>query len=91
MPGYNCAETGALIMRFVCTVKQLPEGRWRAEAFHSSVGSIGVTADDRQQVLDKLRAEIRYRLEWCPCSGVGDDYVELQVVGAGSQEEGASG
>jgi hypothetical protein len=29
--------------------------------------------------LDRLREEIRYRIELCPCSGVDDDYVELQV------------
>jgi hypothetical protein len=68
-------------MKFACKVKHLPDGRWRAEAFQPSIGSVGVTADDREQVLDKLRAGIRYRLEWCPCSGVGDDYVELEVQG----------
>jgi hypothetical protein len=31
------------------------------------------------EALDKLRAEIRYRIEWCPCTGVGDDYVQLDV------------
>jgi hypothetical protein len=51
-------------MKFICTVKHLPDGRWRAEAFKSSIGSIGVTGDDRERVLDKLRAEIRYRLKW---------------------------
>jgi hypothetical protein len=29
--------------------------------------------------LDRLREEIRYRLELCPCSGVEDDYVELEI------------
>jgi predicted RNase H-like HicB family nuclease len=32
--------------------------------------------------LDALRGEIRYRLELCPCTGVSDDYVELDVVSA---------
>lgn len=31
--------------------------------------------------LELLRAEIRYRLEMCPCSSVEDDYVQLQVEG----------
>jgi hypothetical protein len=31
------------------------------------------------EVLEKIRAEIRYRIEWCPCTGVTDDYVQLQV------------
>jgi predicted RNase H-like HicB family nuclease len=30
--------------------------------------------------LDALREEIRYRLELCPCTGVSDDFVELDVV-----------
>lgn len=29
--------------------------------------------------LDKLRDEITYRLELCPCSGVEDGFVELDV------------
>lgn len=29
--------------------------------------------------LERLRAEIRYRIELCPCSGVEDDYVQLRV------------
>jgi predicted RNase H-like HicB family nuclease len=29
--------------------------------------------------LDRLKAEIRYRIELCPCSGVDDDYVQLDV------------
>ena len=39
--------------------------------------SRGVSADE---ALAKLRDEIRYRLEWCPCTGVDDDYVQLEVV-----------
>jgi hypothetical protein len=31
------------------------------------------------EALEKVKKEIRYRIEWCPCTGVGDDYVQLQV------------
>lgn len=31
--------------------------------------------------LDALRDEIRYRLEMCPCTSVGDDFVQLDVQG----------
>ena len=37
-------------------------------------------AKTREEALEKLRAEIRYRLEWCPCTGVDDDYVQLDVT-----------
>jgi len=29
--------------------------------------------------LEKIRAEIRYRIEWCPCTGVDDDCVQLEI------------
>jgi hypothetical protein len=34
---------------------------------------------DEAEVLYKIRKEIRYRIEWCPCTGVDDDYVQLAV------------
>ena len=37
-------------------------------------------ARDEGEALERLRAEIRYRLELCPCSGVDDDYVQLEVI-----------
>ena len=37
-------------------------------------------ASTEKEALEKLRAEIRYRIEWCPCTGVGDDYVQLEIV-----------
>jgi predicted RNase H-like HicB family nuclease len=36
-------------------------------------------ARTREEVLEKIKAEIRYRLEWCPCTGVDDDYVQLEI------------
>jgi hypothetical protein len=36
-------------------------------------------APDEPAALEKIRAEIRYRIEWCPCTGVEDDYVQLDV------------
>jgi|SoiMethySBSTD1v2_1073268.scaffolds.fasta_scaffold103287_2 hypothetical protein len=31
------------------------------------------------EALEKLRAEIRYRLEFCPCTGLSSEYVQLDV------------
>jgi hypothetical protein len=39
-----------------------------------------VRGASRSDALDKLRREIRYRIELCPCTGVEDDFVELVVV-----------
>ena len=43
------------------------------------MGSVETVASNRDEAARKLRAEIRYRLELCPCSGVGEDYVELEI------------
>jgi hypothetical protein len=32
--------------------------------------------------LERLRDELRYRLEYCPCSSVSDDFVEIEVTRA---------
>jgi len=29
--------------------------------------------------LDRLREELRYRIELCPCSSVDEDYIELEA------------
>jgi len=31
------------------------------------------------EALVKIRNEIRYRIELCPCTGVDEDYVQLEV------------
>jgi hypothetical protein len=38
-----------------------------------------VTAPTREEALTKLRDELQYRIELCPCSGVSGPIVELQV------------
>lgn len=67
-------------MRFTCTLGQRQDGRWLARHESSQAGAVQVTADSRQQALDKLRGEVRYRLELCPCTGESYRHIELQVV-----------
>jgi hypothetical protein len=45
------------------------------------LGAVEASDADREAALEKLRREIRYRFEYCPCSGVTDDFVELDVQG----------
>jgi hypothetical protein len=45
---------------------------------------VEVSAATRDEALTKMRDELQYRVELCPCSGVLADTVELQV-----REEGA--
>ncbi len=47
----------------------------------TSEGPVCVSrARSEAEALDKIRAEIRYRIELCPCTGVEDDYVQLEVT-----------
>jgi hypothetical protein len=39
-----------------------------------------VKARSRDEALQKIRKEIRYRIEHCPCTGVDDDFVEVVVI-----------
>jgi hypothetical protein len=67
-------------MKFTCTLSHLANGNWQARHTGSAVGNVEVTARTREEALTKLREELRYRSEYCPCSGVTEDFVELQVL-----------
>jgi hypothetical protein len=67
-------------MRLTCTLSHLANGKWLARHAGSSVGSVQVTASTTEEALTKLRNELQYRIEWCPCSGVSGPTVELQVA-----------
>ena len=64
-------------MRFLCTVHDGGNGRWVARYEGADVGPLEVTADTRQDVVEKMRGELRYRLELCPCSG--ESYQHLTI------------
>jgi hypothetical protein len=66
-------------MKFPCTVKQLIGGEWLARSTGTIVGLVERTGTSRENAIERLRAEIRYRIEWCPCSGVVEEFVELEV------------
>ena len=63
-------------MVFHVSLEATDDGDYLAscEQPHATVRGLSPT-----NALDKLRSEIRYQLEYCPCSGVDDDYVQLQV------------
>ena len=61
---------------FPVRLTQTSDGQWLATCRSPVCLSRARSADE---ALAKIRAEIRYRIEWCPCTGVGDDYVQLEV------------
>jgi hypothetical protein len=66
-------------MKFPCTIKRLTTGDWLVRYQGPRLGTVTVTAASQGEALAKMRAELRYRVEACPCGGVPDDYVELEV------------
>jgi hypothetical protein len=66
-------------MQFACTLSHLANGNWLARSTGSPLGQVEVTAPTRDEALAKMRSELRYRSEYCPCTGVAEDFVELQV------------
>jgi hypothetical protein len=53
-------------MKFEVRVKQLRGGQWQARYIGGRVETIDVTADSKDAVLEKMRDNIRYHLEYCP-------------------------
>ena len=72
-------------MKLTCTVLRLANGKWVARHTGTSTGQVEVTAPTREQVLTKMRNELQYRIELCPCSGAWGDTVELQVREEGNR------
>lgn len=63
-------------MDFDARVEGTGDGEYVATCSDPEVSALGLTG---ASALELLRAEIRYRLEMCPCSSVDDDYVQLRV------------
>jgi len=72
-------------MKLTCTLSHLPNGKWLARHTGASTGQVEVTALTREEALTKMRNELQYRIEWCPCSGASGDTVELQVPEEGDR------
>lgn len=59
--------------------------RWDEAAREYSVHTLGepdcfAAGKSREEALENIRGEIRYRVEYCPCAWVSDDYVQLEVL-----------
>ena len=70
-------------MRFTCTLSRLGNGTWLVRHTGSPLGNVEVTAPTREEALAKMRQELRYRSEYCPCTGVPEEFVQLQILEEG--------
>ena len=67
-------------MKARCTLTHLRNGIWLVHHTSPALGTVGVSANTREEALTKMQNELQYRLELCPCSGVSGDTVVLQVM-----------
>ena len=63
-------------MIYYASVEETEDGDYVASSFDPVASGHGLSP---ASALEQLRGEIRYRIELCPCTGVDDDYVELEV------------
>jgi hypothetical protein len=66
-------------MRFFCRVRQADSGGWSVRYSGTDLGPVELTAATREQALEKMRRELRYRLELCPCTGERYRDVEIEL------------
>ncbi|HLW68980.1 MAG TPA: hypothetical protein VKS79_26955 [Gemmataceae bacterium] len=64
-------------MKYRCKLIPLPQGHWLARHVSASMGTVEAQAAAQELALEKLRNELRYRLELCPCTG--EQFQNLQV------------
>jgi hypothetical protein len=66
-------------MKAQCTLARLPTGVWLVRHSSPALGTVEVSANAREEALTKMRNELQYRIELCPCSGASADTVVLHV------------
>jgi hypothetical protein len=74
--------------RFKARLTADPAGGWIAAAVE--LPNCWSRGRDRDEALAKLRDEIRYRIEYCPCTGVDDEFVQVDVSEVARSVEGAA-
>lgn len=67
-------------MKFHCTLTRLRDGRWSARHESHEVGAVDARGATRDEVIEKIEGEIRYRLELCPCTGETYQHIAVEVV-----------
>ncbi|HEX5103629.1 MAG TPA: hypothetical protein VFV87_07465 [Pirellulaceae bacterium] len=67
-------------MRFLCTIEPLPAGGFAASHKSREVGAVRIQAPTRDEAIEKVKGEIRYRLELCPCTGETYQHIAVEIV-----------
>ena len=65
-------------MQLICTLSRRAGG-WTAHHESRDVGLVEVRAASREEAIEKITGEIRYRLELCPCTGETYQHIQVEV------------
>jgi hypothetical protein len=65
-------------VRFRARVEESEGGDYLASCAEPAAEGRGLSP---MSALERLRAELRYQVELCPCSGVDDDAIQLDLEG----------
>jgi hypothetical protein len=66
-------------VKFACTIAQSPAGQWMIRHESPQVGAVKATGETRADAIEKMRGELRYRLELCPCTGESYQHIEVEI------------
>jgi hypothetical protein len=66
-------------MKAPCTLSRKGNSTWLVRHNSALLGAVEVSASSREEAMTKMRDELQYRIELCPCSGASGDTVEIQV------------
>jgi len=66
-------------MKAPCTIHRTADGGWLAHHESAQFGVVEVRGASSDDALKKIERELQYRMEWCPCTGVSGDTVEVEV------------
>lgn len=67
-------------MRFPCVISQCGNGGWSVRHVSPELGTIETVAASREEAVEKMRGEIRYCLELCPCTGETYQHIDIELT-----------
>ena len=67
-------------MKFPCSITRSSSGEWLIRHESSDVGIVETRAESREKAVEKMRLELRYVLELCPCTGEAYKDLDIELV-----------
>jgi hypothetical protein len=55
-------------------------GQWLARHEGGDLGEVTARGASRDEAIENLRGELRYRLEICPCTGESYQHIDIEII-----------